>query len=78
MVLEILNFVAMVSLIFMGVAIGLYYLTGFLRTVGDEYRSWRNFKYWLDRDYRLIDLGSRLMDLEHVVKKIKEKVEIND
>jgi hypothetical protein len=78
MVLEILNFVAMVSLIFMVVAIGLYYLTGFMRCVGDEYRSWRHYKYWLDRDYRLIDLGSRLMDVEHVVKKIIEKVEIND
>ena len=77
MALEILNFVAMVSLIFMVIAISLYYLMGFIRGVGDEYRSWRNFKYWLERDYRLIEVDTRLIDLEHVVKEIKEKVEKN-
>ena len=71
MALEILNFVAMVSLIFMVVAIGLYYFMGFICGVGDEYRSWRNFKYWLERDERLIEL-------EHVVKEINEKVANND
>lgn len=70
MALEILNFVAMVSLIFLVVAIGLYYLKEFICGVVDEYQSWRNFKYWLKREERLIDL-------EHAVKEIKEKVEKN-
>ena len=69
-ILKILNFVVTVLIIFVVVEIGLCYLKEFICGVGDQYQSWRNFKYWLERDTRLIDL-------EYAVKEIKEKVAKN-
>ena len=70
MALEILNSVATVSLIFMVVAIGLYYFKELIKGIGEEYQSWRRFKYWVENE-------SRLTCLEYEIKEIKEKVAKN-
>ena len=70
MALEILNFVATVSLIFMVIAIGLYYFIDFIKGISEEYQSQRRFKYWVENE-------SRLTCLEYEIKEIREKVEKN-